>query len=265
MRLGIGTYAFAWAIGVPGYPPRKPLPVLEFLDKASLYEFDVVQIGDNIPLHLLRDTQLRSLKNEAEQLGLDIEVGMRGLLETMVLEYLKIAEDLKSPILRIVIDTPEYKPDIPEVIKVVRKLLPILKSKNIRLAIENHDRFRSDEFVQIIEETDPQWIGICLDSVNSLGAGEGFFAVAQKLLPYTFNVHIKDYIIKRLDHHMGFSVTGTIAGKGMLPIPWLLESLKQINKCTSAILELWPAPEKDVEATIRKEELWVGESAKYLR
>ena len=64
---------------------------------------------------------------------------------------------------------------------------------------------------------------------------------------------------------MGFVINGTIAGKGMLPIKWLLEETEKHNKCQSAILELWPAPENNVEATIQKEELWVGESARYLR
>lgn len=265
MKLGLGTYAFAWAIGVPGHRPKKPMPVFEFLDKAALYEFDAVQIGDNLPLHLLTGSQLQSLKNEADQLGISIEVGMRGLLETMVLKYLEIAEKLGSNILRIVVDTSDYKPDLHEIIKVIHNLIPVLKEKKIKLAIENHDRLASDIFIQIVEMTDPDWVGICLDSVNSLGAGEGFYEVARKLLPYTINLHLKDYMIKRMDHNMGFVVNGTIAGKGMLPIEWLLAETKKDNNCQSAILELWPAPEGNIEATIQKEELWVGESARYLR
>ena len=265
MKLGLGTYAFAWAIGVPGYQPKKPMPVFEFLDKASLYEFDAVQIADNLPLHLLTGSQLKSLKTEADQLGLAVEVGMRGLLETMVLKYLDIAQELNSSILRLVIDTSQYAPDLPEIINILRNLIPVLKEKNIKIAIENHDRLSTDAFIQIVEETDHHWIGICLDSVNSMGAGEGFYEVAKKLLPYTINLHLKDYVIKRMDHNMGFVINGTIAGKGMLPIKWLLEETEKYNKCQSAILELWPAPENNVEATIQKEELWVGESARYLR
>jgi hypothetical protein len=68
-----------------------------------------------------------------------------------------------------------------------------------------------------------------------------------------------------MEHQMGFEVTGTIAGQGMLPIKWLLNEVGKYGRCHSAILELWPPPEKDVEATIRKEELWVGESISYLR
>jgi sugar phosphate isomerase/epimerase len=265
MRIGLGTYAYAWAIGVPGYPPKKPLPVFEFLDRASMYGFDCIQIGDNLPLHLFTDDQLMTLRDEADQLGIAVEVGMRGLIKTMVLKYLDIATQLNSNILRIVIDTGDYRPAIPEIIQIIREILPALKEKNIKLAVENHDRFTANEFRQIVKDTDEDWVGICLDSVNSLGKGEGFFEVVQKLLPYTINLHIKDYIIKRLDHQMGFCVSGTIAGQGMLPIKWLLDETRKYGKCHSAILELWPPPEKDIEATIRKEELWVGESINVLR
>ena len=64
---------------------------------------------------------------------------------------------------------------------------------------------------------------------------------------------------------MGFIINGTITGQGMLPIKWLFNEVAKYGKCHSAILELWPPPEKEVEATIKKEELWVGESARYLR
>jgi sugar phosphate isomerase/epimerase len=190
---------------------------------------------------------------------------MRGLIKTMVLKYLEIASRLHADILRVVIDAGDFKPALSEIIQVIREILPALREREIRLAIENHDRISAGEFRQIIEETDLDWVGICLDSVNSLGKGEGFFEVAGKLLPYTINLHIKDYTIKRMEHQMGFQVTGTIAGQGMLPIKWLFNEVGKYGRCHSAILELWPPPEKDVEATIRKEELWVGESISYLR
>ena len=213
----------------------------------------------------MTDNQLNTLRIEADQLGIGIEIGMRGLIKTMVLKYLDIASRLHSDILRIVIDAGDFKPSISEIIHIIREILPALKDKDIRLAIENHDRISADEFKQIIEETDQNWVGICLDSVNSLGKGEGFYEVAGKLLPYTINLHIKDYTIKRVEHQMGFQVTGAIAGQGILPIKWLFNEVSKYGKCHSAILELWPPPEKDVEATIRKEELWVAESISYLR
>ena len=41
---------------------------------------------------------------------MQVEVGMRGLIEKNVLTYLKIAREFESPILRIVTDTNTFKP-----------------------------------------------------------------------------------------------------------------------------------------------------------
>ena len=43
-------------------------------------------------------------------------------------------------------------------------------------------------------------------SVNSIGAGEGFEMVSEILIPYTINLHIKDFAIFRAVHKMGFTI-----------------------------------------------------------
>jgi sugar phosphate isomerase/epimerase len=100
---------------------------------------------------------------------------------------------LHSPILRMVIDGAGFEPDIASIIQNINELLPELKSRKIRLAIENHDRLKACEFEQIIQAINSEWVGICLDSVNSMGAGEGFETVAEILIPYTINLHLKDF------------------------------------------------------------------------
>jgi sugar phosphate isomerase/epimerase len=82
---------------------------------------------------------------------------------------------------------------------------------------------------------------------------------------YVVNLHIKDFSIRRQSHNLGFIVEGRPAGKGQLDIPWLLERLRSYGRDFNAILELWPPPELTVEDTIRKENMWVSESVRYLR
>ena len=96
--------------------------------------------------------------------------------------------------------------------RIIREVLPAYREAGIRLAIENHDRFRAHELVAIIAATDADYVGICLDTANSLGADEGIWEVARTLAPHTLNLHVKDYRIERLDHQMGFTVRGAPAG-----------------------------------------------------
>ena len=57
------------------------------------------------------------------------------------------------------------------------------------------------------------YVGICLDTVNSFGSLEGPEVVIETLAPYTVNLHIKDFDIRRTDHNMGFTIFGTPAGR----------------------------------------------------
>jgi L-ribulose-5-phosphate 3-epimerase UlaE len=84
-------------------------------------------------------------------------------------------------------------------------------------------------------------------------------------LPYTINLHLKDFTIFRVFHKMGFVIEGRPAGQGMLNIPKLVLALSEKGRCKSAILELWTPPEAAIEDTIRKENDWAKESIDYLK
>lgn len=245
--------------------PSKPLSAYDLVDKAAISGLNLVQVADNLPLETLTGNQLSELLVYAKNKKVSLEMGSRGLTPEHSLKCLKVAEILESPNLRMVIDSAGFEPDLITVTDIIRDLLPEFKSRNIRLAIENHDRFKAREFEKIIQSADSEFVGICLDSVNSMGAGEGFEEVSKILLPYTINLHIKDFTIRRVSHKMGIIIEGAPAGKGMLNIRDLLNKLYFTNSCQSAILELWTPPEKNIEDTIIKEDTWAKESIEYLK
>ena len=108
-------------------------------------------------------------------------------------------------------------------------------------------------------------MGICLDSVNSMGAGEGVREVVATLAPHTLNLHLKDFAVERVSHKMGFVVTGRPAGQGMLNVPWLLGEIRKHGRCQSAILELWTPPADTIEETVAREAAWADESLRFLQ
>src|SRR5437879_5454314 len=111
MRLGISPYTYVWAVGVPGYPqPEHPLTVDGLLDKAAELGVKVVQIADNLPLHRLSAAELGHLADRAAQEGIDLEVGTCGLVADHLREYLSIAVRLRSPLVRVVIDSETSQP-----------------------------------------------------------------------------------------------------------------------------------------------------------
>lgn len=262
MLFGISTFTFPWAVGSND---SNSLSAIHLLNFASSNNIGVVQFGDNYPLHQLSIAELQTIKSIAGNQGIIIETGTRGLTIENTERYLAIALFFGSPFLRIVIDEAGYEPDKNEVISIITQLLPSLKKNNIVLALENHDRFSASTLKDIINATDKDYVGICLDTANSLGAGEGVNQVLQILMPYTVNLHIKDIVIKRVDYKMGFTVEGVAAGDGVIDIPKIIQQLETTGRCKSATLEIWSSPEATIEDTIKKEKQLVEESIIYLR
>jgi 3-oxoisoapionate decarboxylase len=234
--------------------------LLRFADELGLR---LAQIGDNLPLHALSDERRSALRDDAARRGIAIEVGTRGIQTEPLRQYVEIARFFQSPILRVVVDTAAYHPTPDEVVAIVRAVLPDLERAGITLAIENHDRFKARTLAVIIETINHPNVGICLDTVNSFGSLEGPEAVLATLGRYVVNLHVKEFIIRRLGHNMGFEITGLPAGQGMLDMPWLLKTLN--GRSFNAIIELWPAPEATMQATVAKERDWVRQSVAYLR
>ncbi len=265
MQLGISSYTYGWAVGTPGNRPANYLTTFDLLQQARQFGLRLVQFGDNLPLHELSGKELMELYTQATTSGISIEAGARGLTEEHLFLYIEIARRLQARLLRFVIDTKTYEPEPGEIIDIIKNFVPQLEQNNITLGLENHDRLKGREFASIIEKVGSQQVGICLDSVNSMGAGEGLEQIVDILAPYTVNLHIKDFGIQRLPHLMGFQIDGRPAGKGMLQVPWLLEKITPFNKCQTAILEQWVVPENNLEQSIKKEQAWATQSIHYLK
>lgn len=262
MKLGVSSYAFGWNVGVPPQIPENPFTELDLLSFARLHRLTVVQIGDHIPLCNFDADRLLRLRNHAAADGfpIELEIGGRGMTRANLARYLKIARFLRSPLLRFVIDSAGHEPEPAEVVSILREAVPQLQAEGVTLGIENHDRFTAATLRKMIEDVGSDRVGICLDTANSLGAGEGIHSVVEQLGAYTVNLHVKDLAITRVKHAMGFVVEGRIAGQGMLDLPWLRDTFAANGRCRSAILETWTPPEPDFSATLAKEKHWAEES-----
>jgi len=267
MSLGISSYTYAWNIGIPGSPlPVQPMNALGLVQRAADLNVAVVQIADNLPLHRLDASQLDALYTLADVNRTQIEVGTRGVDPDHLRRYLEIARQFASPIVRVVVDTADQHPTPTEVIGALRVILPEFEKAGIILAIENHDRFKTHTLIDILTQANSSHIGICLDTVNSFGAGEGPEVVVAALAPYVVNLHVKDFVIRRHPSMLGFEVQGTPAGDGMLDVPWLFQQIRRLNSYDfNAILELWTPPEATIEESIQKEDRWATRSVQYLK
>jgi 3-oxoisoapionate decarboxylase len=265
MILGISSFAYGWAIGVEGNIPPRPMLETDLLKLSTDFGLRCIQIGDNLALHNLPEERLLNLKNLIEKQNIRLELGARMLTSENLRRYIDLAKLFHSPLLRFVVDGSNYEPNANIIISIIKELLPELERAQIILGIENHDRFKARELESIMKRLDHTQVGICLDCVNSMGAGEGLEHVVDILAPYTVNLHIKDFCVQRLPHKMGFTINGTPAGKGLIDIPFIMERLAPFNRCESAVLEQWVPFEHDIETVIAVEKEWAVESIQYLK
>lgn len=264
-RIGIGSYAYAWAVGVPGRLPARPMGAPEFLRRAVDHGVDLVQIDDNLPLHTLGPEALEGLRRQAAQSGISVEVGTRGSHPDHLLRYLDLAVFFSSPFLRVVVDLEEDRPSVAECARRFREVMPEFIRRGVVPAVENHDRFRIHDLLELLEAVGDGRLGVCLDTVNSFGCLENPDSVVDALAPFVVNLHAKDFVVRRASHGMGFVLEGTPAGEGMLRIDTAISRIREAGRPFTATLELWPPPEESVEATVAKEEMWVARSLAHLR
>jgi sugar phosphate isomerase/epimerase len=263
MVLGLSSFAYGWTVGTEPDSPR--LSAMDLIERTCSYGLKCLQVGDNVPLHMSTSGTLKELKAFALKNNIRLEVGARKLTEDHLQRYLEITRFLEAPLLRFVVDGHGYEPSANAIVSILKNILSELKKSGITLGIENHDRFKAKELAVMIEGVADENVGVCLDCVNSIGAGEGLEWVADILAPYTVNLHIKDFSIRRVSNNMGFTVTGAQAGTGMLNLPWLMEKLEQYGRCCSAVLEQWVPAETNPDKTIEKENNWAEKGSAYLK
>jgi sugar phosphate isomerase/epimerase len=263
VKIGLSSYTYPWAVGVPGWPPARPLEPLELLSRAVELGVGVVQFADNLPLEERDERELRLLEAYVGEHGIQIELGTRGIGEQL-LHCADLAVRLGAPFVRVVIDLGSDEPTVPEAIARLSRYEDAFRTRGLRLAIENHDRFTSREFLDIVDALG-DWTAICLDTVNSLGALEPPEHVLAALGPRAINVHLKDFTISRHRHALGFEVIGTPLGRGRLDLPRMLAALEGWGQVQTAILELWTPLGESLDRTIAQESAWAVESLGHLR
>jgi sugar phosphate isomerase/epimerase len=262
VELGLSSYTFPWAVGVPGFPPRESLSAFGLIDLAAGAGIGLVQLADNLPLQEWDDRAIDELAAHAAASGVRIELATRGIGPHLN-RYVELASRFGAPFVRVVIDHGTDEPDPDEAAVRLREFAATFRASGVTLAIENHDRFTVAELAGLVRRLG-DWVGICLDTVNSLGSLETPEVVVDALAPLSVALHLKDFLIRRHPHQMGFEVIGAPAGEGMLDIPAIVAACAAYSVRT-AVLELWTPPAVDVEQTIVIERSWAERSLEYLR
>jgi sugar phosphate isomerase/epimerase len=210
--------------------------------------------------------ELEALAERAAGLAVGIEVGCRSYEAPTLRAYRQIATRLGAPLVRTLLAGPAAGTPrlMAEARSHLRQVLPDYEAHGIALAVENYEGYRCAELAALVAAFDSPALGVCLDTVNSLGALEPLDEVVDLLAPLTLSFHLKDFTIRRHGHTMGFEIVGAPPGRGLLDVGSVLGALQRHGRAPGVILELWPPYQGDVESTIELERRWLREGTVYL-
>lgn len=261
VKLGIGSYCYMWAHGVEGHRPAEAMDAFGLLERCVSLGVRVVQFGPNLRLE---ESRLEELAARAAEAEIEVEIGIAGLEPERIREGVRLCGRMGARLLRTVDVYEGAAGDARRLEERLRAGLPVVEEAGVRLALENA-RTPARAMAAALDAIGSPWLGVTLDTVNSLAIPEGTVEVVEALARHTLCLHVKDFRVRRIWHMMGFEVEGTPAGQGQLDVPWLLERLREAGRDPNAIIELWVPQQGSPEETVALEDGWVRLSVEYLR
>ena len=254
MKIGIGTYSLFWE-----FESRNPSPldIPGMIDRAAQLGCDVFQICDDPRIEQLDPAGLHDLRERAELLGIELELGTRTVGREHLSRYVEIAEALGARTLRSMVQSQEIEGGPAAAVAELRATLPRLESAGITLALETYEQVPTRTLLGLVEELDSPHVGICLDPANCVSALEHPKDVVEACAPRTVNLHVKDFAFARQEGWVGFTYSGAPLGEGLLDLDHELrhvysgdQAASVGDRAPSAIVEHWLPWQGDLDTTV---------------
>jgi sugar phosphate isomerase/epimerase len=263
--------AAAMALGAKGVPAfAQPAPPVRFgvdmfslnaqnwtpfqqLDFAAKWNVKVVHFSEIRFLGTLEPDNLRRVRARADELGIDIEIGMRSICPTSAMfdkaqgsaedqlgRMIDAAKLVRSPIVRAVLGSGADRRGgidrhIDETVKVLKAMAPRLKDAGIKVAIENHaGDMQARELKRLVESAGPDAVGVCLDSGNPVWTIEDPHLTLDTLAPYVLTSHMRDSALWNTPE--GAAVRWTRMGAGNMGMEDYIRTY--VQKCPGRAVSL---------------------------
>ena len=226
---------------------------------------------------------LRDVRRAAEERGLFLEYNFSldaseyddRLTHTME-EGIAIAENIGSDIGKISMDVkrphpvcgsafhPNVIPQLERIAHQAEAAAPVAQNAGVRICLENHTEAFSDEVLWIINRVNHPYVGVCVDTNNSLMVGEDPLTAIRKLAPVSFTNHFSDHRI--VFDQYGCRITGVATGTGDVPMRQAYQIIKANPNMKRLNLEIEFDPGCDgPDAARRREYQAVVESIRFAR
>lgn len=243
VRFGVDMYS----LGAQNWTP------FQQLDFAAKWKVKVVHFSEIRFLGSLEPDNLRRVRARADELGIDLEIGMRsicptstmfdkaqGTAEEQIGRMVDAAKIVRSPIVRAVLGSAAdrrggIESRIDDTVKVLKNVRSRVMDAGVKIAIENHaGDMQARELKTLVEGAGPDFVGVCLDSGNPVWTIEDPHLTLETLAPYVLTSHMRDSALWNTPE--GAAVRWTRMGDGNMGMEDYLRNY--IEKCPGRAVSL---------------------------
>lgn len=243
VRFGVDMYS----LGAQNWTP------FQQLDFAAKWKVKVVHFSEIRFLGTLEPENLRRVRARADELGIDIEIGMRsicptsamfdkaqGTAEEQLTKMIEAARIVRSPIVRAVLGSSADRRGgidrhIESIVGVLKNMRSRLADANVKVAIENHaGDMQARELKTLVEAAGKDVVGVCIDSGNPVWTIEDPHLTLETLAPYVLTSHMRDSALWNTPE--GAAVRWTRMGEGNMGMESYIRSY--VEKCPGRAVSL---------------------------
>lgn len=221
--------------------PASILSFEDFLKHVKTLNIDGVSL-ESCFIPRFDNAYLKEVKQQLDDTNLDrvyawghpdgLEGGANEQAFDDMIKHISYADQIGAPVMRVVGSSlmfrfQPHEPQIEKLIRMFSEAVKVAEPLNIKLAVENHIDFNSDEILQIIKGVNSPNFGVNFDSGNFLRVLDDPIQAMEKLAPYVFATHIKDLLpVKGIPVTEWYFFSCVPTGKGLIENAKLAQLLK---------------------------------------
>ena len=245
MRVGIDSYCYHRFFGEV-YPQQSLAPrnmtLEDFLHRAHELGVDGVSL-ESCFIPNRDGSYLRDVKGMLDDFGLDrvyawghpdgLEGGTNKDAHREMIESFEHAKAIGADVMRVVGSSLKFRnephePQLDRLATMFRDAVQVAEDYGIKMAVENHIDFTSDEMLRLLRDVNSSYLGINVDTGNFLRLLDDPIKGMEKLANYVYATHIKDLKVHKgvpADEWYFFSCTPV--GDGVVDNQKLVKTLAE--------------------------------------
>ncbi|MCK8494855.1 sugar phosphate isomerase/epimerase [Spirosoma sp. RP8] len=247
MKVGIDSYCYHRLFGevyTGQNQPEHHLSFEDFLTKINDLGIDGVSL-ESCFIPQFDDLYLQGVKAHLDASGMDrvyawghpdgLEGGSNERAFDEMVQHIEYARLIGADVMRVVGSSLmfRFEPHEPQLEKLTRmftEATQIAERNGVKLAVENHIDYNSDEILQLVKGVNSPYFGVNFDSGNFLRVLDDPIQAMEKLAPYVYATHIKDLRpVKGVPVNEWYFFSCVPTGEGLIPNEKLAQLLSQHN------------------------------------